>query len=442
MVETMDNNQTVNLELIRQAQAGHATSQTRLTELTEQTVFPYLYRLTFDFHLAQDLCQEALMEMIRSLARLELAHEGAYWAWIYRTALSKAQKHFRRCGNQRLRIKGVESMQTLAQQMIDGQPNQVDSLIQEELLGAVLKAMHTLRFSYRNILTLRCLQGLSYAEIATILGHSQLAARLQFFKAKQALQRKLNHNGFGPGYLLSGLTLLAGTTAVSRSGTALAAGSIGAGMLKIPFATMSLGWLVSKTGALVAVLFTAAAVWVGVSQSKPREVTSSQLTTLVAKGSFACPTAILDMNDPQNLGIYRVNVTSDHPVAQTASAEDVPDLLHIENPDFLRLYHHQRIQLSFNNDVLIDGPGPDLYIIASGCRGFSLHLIQENQPAIELVKLLCPGWRFHHQQHIMPFDLKDIPADTRPTSLELIVDRGVIETCGLEIHSICARIER
>jgi hypothetical protein len=44
--------QYIDLELIRRAQRGRRDSESLLAELAEQVVFPYLYRLTLNYHLS------------------------------------------------------------------------------------------------------------------------------------------------------------------------------------------------------------------------------------------------------------------------------------------------------------------------------------------------------------------------------------------------------
>ena len=184
--------QCIDLELIRQAQQGQQDSESLLAELTEQIIFPYLYRLTFNYHLAQDLCQETLIEMHRSLTQLKFHSKQAFFAWIYRTALSKVQKHYRLRGNRRLHKFSQSATPNLNQNITDPGPDQVDRLMQKELLQAAISAIRTMKLSYQNILTLRCFDGLSYDEIASIEGRSQIACRLMFCKAKKALRKNLS----------------------------------------------------------------------------------------------------------------------------------------------------------------------------------------------------------------------------------------------------------
>jgi len=73
--------------------------------------------------------------------------------------------------------------------------------MRKELSQVVVDAMARLRLSYRNVLTLRCYEQMSYAEIAALMGCKELRARVLFFRAKHSLGRQLSQRGFGKGAL-------------------------------------------------------------------------------------------------------------------------------------------------------------------------------------------------------------------------------------------------
>jgi hypothetical protein len=47
----------LNIQVIRQAQAGNMQSMTAVAEQVRPKVYTYIYRLTLDYHLTQDLTQ-------------------------------------------------------------------------------------------------------------------------------------------------------------------------------------------------------------------------------------------------------------------------------------------------------------------------------------------------------------------------------------------------
>ena len=87
--------ETMTLDLIHQAQQGDGTSLTRLVDGVRPKVYTYLLRLTLDHHLAEDLCQDTLLQMTRSLPKLKIDTIAGFWGWLYRTALNGVRQHHR-----------------------------------------------------------------------------------------------------------------------------------------------------------------------------------------------------------------------------------------------------------------------------------------------------------------------------------------------------------
>ncbi len=79
------------LELVKQAQLGCQESMSRLTQVAKGSLCAYIYRLTLNNDLAEDLLQETLLEMVKSLKNLKFERANQFWAWLYRTALGKVQ---------------------------------------------------------------------------------------------------------------------------------------------------------------------------------------------------------------------------------------------------------------------------------------------------------------------------------------------------------------
>ena len=66
-----DSNVTDCITLVRDAQRGDRESLSRLTQLAQRPLSIYIYRLTFDHDLTQDLLQETLLQMVKSFTKIE-----------------------------------------------------------------------------------------------------------------------------------------------------------------------------------------------------------------------------------------------------------------------------------------------------------------------------------------------------------------------------------
>ncbi len=235
-------NEKVDLSLLEKAQRGHQESLSALAEQVREDMYAYLLRMTLDAHLAEDLCQETIVQMLQSLPKLEFTNVKGFWAWMYKTALSKVYRQSR--GQKQARqhqqiLTETGGLRSFRLQTHDG----AKTLMRKELSGAIYEAMSALKLTHRNILTLRCLQNLSYAEIAHSTGGTELQARLMFFRAKQSLRHQLASRGYKrKEHLLPALSMFAVLTA-GKSKVASAATMVKASSLQVSAGTAALGWL-------------------------------------------------------------------------------------------------------------------------------------------------------------------------------------------------------
>lgn len=217
-------NETDVIGLVSQAKSGNTEAMSQLSQQVADRVLPYIQGLTLNHDLAQDILQETLLEMVKSLSKVETPEN--FWCWVYRQALGKAQHNFRDRSRQRSIILRVAK--GLLGQSQDESLAGLSYVTRVELSEAVLRAMEKLKMEYRNVLILRCFESLSYAEIADVMDCKELHARVLFFRAKKSLGRQLARGGYGKECLLAGLVLfriLTKPSAVS-SATSLVSASI------------------------------------------------------------------------------------------------------------------------------------------------------------------------------------------------------------------------
>lgn len=198
-------------QLVRQAQLGDQRSMDRLAEAAQQRLYAYVYRLTLNHDLAQDLLQESLLKMVERIAELE--HPERFWGWLFRTALGVVQHYYR----DRAREQAVEfsaaTRERWTEYLAEDHDDGLNRAMRKELSEVIVDAMARLRLVYRSVLTLRCFERLSYSEIAEQMDCKELRARVLFFRAKRSLSRQLTRRGFGKGLLATALGIFGFLTA-------------------------------------------------------------------------------------------------------------------------------------------------------------------------------------------------------------------------------------
>jgi len=239
--------------LVSRARIGDQESMSQLAEVVQGRLLTYIYRLTLNYDLAQDLLQETLLEMVKSLK--ELRKVDRFWAWLFRTALSKVQHHFRDQRRKRTVQMSMFDEEYLLKRTSQDGDDGLSKLIREELSDAIFEAMKKVKVKHRNVLVLRCLEQMPYSEIATIMDCNELKARVLFFRAKHSLKKRLSQRGFGRGLLLMSLTLFGIITTPAKATSVTS--TVSAASVDVGFPAAVIGFLGTNLGIAVATVVAA-----------------------------------------------------------------------------------------------------------------------------------------------------------------------------------------
>jgi RNA polymerase sigma factor (sigma-70 family) len=438
----------LNIQTIRQAQTGDIHSLSAVAEYVRPKVHTYIYRLTLDYHLTQDLTQDAVLEMVKTLPKLKVTHVNGFWGWIFRTALGKVQHHFRLQGARRLARK-TTSDNSILESQASGDNNPMDALISEEIRKAVLDAMKAIKIKYRNILVLRCFENLSYGQIAGITGGSELKARLLFFRAKHSLKNQLEQHGFKRDHLLAALTIFAGLTA--RKGKTAAAGEVVlASSLESGLGVGLTGLFTAKTAITAACILIVSGFAVSrIKQPNRQQIhipTSEELYSnlypLLKRVEFVAPSRLIKVNDPDNDGLLLVNRDRPQTPVQRLQKDQIRiDLVNQPRMGLILPKDHW-IELGFDGP-LRDGPGPDLLIVSRHCRWYIKVFITDGMgKVLELPQPECLRMGVCRLIHIIDFDLTQLDIPFEPYAVRVMGKFNSMQVRGIELYSVRARIQR
>jgi len=206
--------QKYQMELIAKAQRGDRQSMDELAAMAQERLRTYVYRMTQDEDLSQEIVQEALFEMCKVLGKLR--DNEKFWPWLHGIATNKLKRFYRTERKQRNLMANSVKQKNSTPDHRDG----LDNLVSEELKGIVSAAIKRLRTRHRAVLIMRCYDGMSHSEIAESLGCSEFGTRMLFLRAKRALQKELSQNGFAKGSLLTALVVFGRMTAPSKAAAA------------------------------------------------------------------------------------------------------------------------------------------------------------------------------------------------------------------------------
>jgi RNA polymerase sigma-70 factor (ECF subfamily) len=175
-------------EEVRRAQSGDTKAMSELIENNRTWVRGIAYAVLGDAHLAEDAAQDVCVRMVKHLRGLDTPE--AFRPWVYRmtrnVALSMAQR----------RDRAPQPLGLDAEQMVGGIQIAKDeppgaALEAEERVNVVLETISRLPHIYREVLVLKHVQDLSYAEMSAILGVNIKSLEVRLVRARKLLQVRL-----------------------------------------------------------------------------------------------------------------------------------------------------------------------------------------------------------------------------------------------------------
>jgi len=245
--------------IITRAQQGDRTSMGQLAEVAEPRLLTYIFRLTLNQDLSEELCQKTLEKMVQSLKKLK--NIDRFWNWLLRHAMGEVQHYYRDQKRRHEVETELLNREYFKQYVARNHHDGLDQSARIELSEIIYDAIAQLRFNYRSVLVMRCYEELSFAEIAQLMNCKEFGARVLFFRARHALKHHLSRHGFGKEMLLTGLGLF-GILTLSTKATTTAC-SVNTASLNVGFAATLAGSLGTRLG--IAIVTTSSVILAGIT---------------------------------------------------------------------------------------------------------------------------------------------------------------------------------
>jgi RNA polymerase sigma-70 factor (ECF subfamily) len=182
---------TTDLELVKRAQEGDSEAFAALFHAHKARVYSICVRMTNNTAQAEDLTQDAFLQVFRKLSTFK--GNSALSTWLYRIAVNTVLMHFRK--------------KALKQVSLDEPSNHDAKQVRREyggrdgrLSGSVdritlTRAIKDLPAGYRKIFLLHEVEGYEHQEIAKLLDCSVGNSKSQLHKAKLRIREFLNEPG-------------------------------------------------------------------------------------------------------------------------------------------------------------------------------------------------------------------------------------------------------
>jgi RNA polymerase sigma-70 factor (ECF subfamily) len=190
-------------EAIARARDGDAEAFRALFDRYQGRVYRLALRVLRDEEKARDAAQESFLKVFRTLRRFE--GRSSFYTWLYRLALNVCLDMRRRDRSDRevewsepRSLDAALAAEVLPDAPLASAPEGPAAAIERKELRRVLaEAMEALPESARETLRLREIDGLSYREIADVLGIPKGTVMSRLHYARRRVQRELESAGFG-----------------------------------------------------------------------------------------------------------------------------------------------------------------------------------------------------------------------------------------------------
>ncbi|MGD1101449.1 MAG: sigma-70 family RNA polymerase sigma factor [Terriglobia bacterium] len=177
-------------QLIARAQRGEEEAFAALFEAHKRRVYSLCLRMTGNTAEAEDLTQEAFLQLFRKISTFR--GESAFSTWLHRLAVNVVLMHLRKKGLQQISLDEVDTSQDEPVKRDYGSDDR-------RLTGSVdriglQKAIADLPPGYRAVFVLHDVEGYEHNEIAEIMDCSVGNSKSQLHKARMKLRERLRQD--------------------------------------------------------------------------------------------------------------------------------------------------------------------------------------------------------------------------------------------------------
>jgi len=181
-LEPHSRDQLTDADVVRRVLAGETALFEILMRRYNQRIYRAVRSIVRDEHEAEDVMQQAYVNAYTHLH--QFAERATFSTWLTRIAINEALARVR---PRRIRL-ADDIDETLMNEIESNTPNPEQQAVATELKNAVENEIAVLPESYRSVLMLREVEGLSTAETAECLGLNEDAVKQRLHRARTMLR--------------------------------------------------------------------------------------------------------------------------------------------------------------------------------------------------------------------------------------------------------------
>ncbi len=183
--------QELDWQIVQRVQQGDKAAFNLLVRKYQHRLVNLVSRYVSNHGDVADVVQEAFIKAYRALPGFR--GESAFYTWLYRIAVNSSKNYLvatgRKPPSSDVDAEDAESYEGSDALKVGDSPEKL--LLSEEIRQVVFDTIEQLPDELRTAITLRELDGLSYEEIAEIMGCPIGTVRSRIFRARDAIDQKL-----------------------------------------------------------------------------------------------------------------------------------------------------------------------------------------------------------------------------------------------------------
>ena len=180
-------------ELIKKAQKGSEEAFEEIVRIYEKKVYSIALRMTGNQEDAYDAAQEVFIKIYSFLPSFKW--ESNFYTWVYRITVNKCIDMTRKQKRHKVISIDGDGDETPAMDLPDESMSPDSSYTRKEMLKEVEKAIEKLSDEHKTVIVLRDIKGMSYAEIADIVGVNEGTVKSRISRARDRLREILTKKG-------------------------------------------------------------------------------------------------------------------------------------------------------------------------------------------------------------------------------------------------------
>ena len=180
-------------EVMLRVAAGDDTAFDYLVEKFRRPMVSFMYRMTHNQAVAEELAQEVFLRVYRS--RQSYAASAKFTTWLYRIATNLAVNHARDTKHERpentVAIDEPDTETGMTVDVPDTGLTAEQNLLRRERLAAIRRQVEALPERQRMAVIMHKYQNMDYKQIAAVLKLSESATKSLLFRAYETLRETL-----------------------------------------------------------------------------------------------------------------------------------------------------------------------------------------------------------------------------------------------------------